>query len=223
MGEAVILYGRSGVGKSRSLKEFNEDEIFLVQAIKKSLPFRKRFKYSMVSYNVALILDQLAKMPCKTAVIDDAGYIMSSEFMKGHRNLKGNASFELYNDIADHFWQLINGIKALPDDVVVYVIMHEETTDYGETKLRTIGKLLNDKCNIEGMLTIVLRCVIEDGKHIFVTQNLGNDISKSPEEMFELKMPNDLKAVDTAIREYYGWEEEEKTDEEDNTKQAKEN
>ena len=83
-------------------------------------------------------------------------------------------------------------------------MMHEDTNDYGDTKLKTIGKLLNDKVCIEGMCTIVLRCVIEDNNHYFITQNMGNDISKSPEEMFDLKIENDLKAVDDTIRDYYG-------------------
>lgn len=204
MGEAVIIYGRSGSGKSRSLKNFGSEEILLVQAIKKTLPFRNNFKYSFVSRNVKLIMEQLRKMPMKTAVIDDAGYILTGEFMDKHRNLKGSSSFDLYNDVADHFWELINGIKQLPEDVIVYIIMHEDTNDYGDTKLRTIGKLLNDKVCIEGMCTIVLRCVVENKEHIFVTQNTGNDVTKSPEDMFELKIPNDLKMVDDAIREYYG-------------------
>lgn len=203
MGEAVIIYGRSGSGKSRSLKNFGSEEILLVQAIKKTLPFRNNFKYSFVSRNVKLIMEQLRKMPMKTAVIDDAGYILTGEFMDKHRNLKGSSSFDLYNDVADHFWELINGIKQLPEDVIVYIIMHEDTNDYGDTKLRTIGKLLNDKVCIEGMCTIVLRCVVENKEHIFVTQNTGNDVTKSPEEMFELKIPNDLKFVDSAIRAYY--------------------
>lgn len=203
MGEAVIIYGRSGSGKSRSLKNFGSEEILLVQAIKKTLPFRNNFKYSFVSRNVKLIMEQLRKMPMKTAVIDDAGYILTGEFMDKHRNLKGSSSFDLYNDVADHFWELINGIKQLPEDVIVYIIMHEDTNDYGDTKLRTIGKLLNDKVCIEGMCTIVLRCVVENKEHIFVTQNTGNDVTKSPEDMFELKIPNDLKAVDSAIRAYY--------------------
>ena len=35
MGVAVLIYGRSGSGKSRSLKNFAEDEIFLVNVIGK--------------------------------------------------------------------------------------------------------------------------------------------------------------------------------------------
>ena len=206
MGEVVLIYGRSGSGKSRSLCNFAEDEIFLVQTIKKRLPFRKQFKYTLVSDSVLTIMAQLQKMPLKVAVIDDAGYLMTNEFMKRHSGgKKGSSSFDLYNDIADSFWNLLNSVKTLPDDVIVYIIMHEDTNDYGETKLRTIGKLLNDKVCIEGMCTVVLRCVIEGDQHYFLTQGTGTDVSKSPEGLFdELKIPNDLKAVDSAIRNYWG-------------------
>lgn len=206
MGEVVLIYGRSGSGKSRSLVNFGEDEIFLVQTIKKRLPFRKAFKYSMVTDKVDTIMAGLQKMPTKVAVIDDAGYLMTNEFMKRHSGgKKGSSSFDLYNDIADSFWNLLNSVKALPDDVIVYIIMHEDTNDYGETKLRTIGKLLNDKVCIEGMCTVVLRCVIEGDQHFFLTQGTGTDVSKSPEGMFdELKIENDLKTVDERIRLYWG-------------------
>ena len=142
------------------------------------------------------------------AVIDDAGYLMTSQFMAGHSQpKKGASSFDLYNDIADGFWKLIREIKALPDDVNVYLMMHEETNDYGDTRLRTIGKLLNDKVCIEGMSTIVLRCVTVGKDHMFRTQTDGSDITKTPEEMFvESTVENDLKAVDDAIRAYYSEE-----------------
>lgn len=206
MGECVFVYGKSGSGKSRSLINFGEDEIFLVNTIGKRLPFRSKFKYEIKTDDFGKIVNGLRKMPTKTAVIDDSGYLMTNAFMRGHSAPKsGSSTFDLYNDIADSFWSLITIIKnELPDDVIVYMIMHEDTTDYGETKLRTIGKLLSEKVCIEGMSTVVLRCAVRDGKHLFITQSDGNDISKSPEGMFELEIENDLKAVDTAIREYWG-------------------
>lgn len=206
MGECVFVYGKSGSGKSRSLINFGEDEIFLVNTIGKRLPFRSKFKYEIKTDDFNKIANGLRKMPTKTAVIDDSGYLMTNAFMRGHSAPKsGSSTFDLYNDIADSFWSLITIIKnELPDDVIVYMIMHEDTTDYGETKLRTIGKLLSEKVCIEGMSTVVLRCAVRDGKHLFITQSDGNDISKSPEGMFELEIENDLKAVDTAIREYWG-------------------
>ena len=206
MGECVFVYGKSGSGKSRSLINFGEDEIFLVNTIGKRLPFRSKFKYEIKTDDFNKIANGLRKMPTKTAVIDDSGYLMTNAFMRGHSAPKsGSSTFDLYNDIADSFWSLITVIKnELPDDVIVYMIMHEDTTDYGETKLRTIGKLLSEKVCIEGMSTVVLRCVVRDGKHLFITQSDGNDISKSPEGMFELEIENDLKFVDDSIRSYWG-------------------
>ena len=206
MGECVFVYGKSGSGKSRSLINFGEDEIFLVNTIGKRLPFRSKFKYEIKTDDFSKIANGLRKMPTKTAVIDDSGYLMTNAFMRGHSAPKsGSSTFDLYNDIADSFWSLITVIKnELPDDVIVYMIMHEDTTDYGETKLRTIGKLLSEKVCIEGMSTVVLRCVVRDGKHLFLTQSDGSDIRKSPEGMFDREIENDLKSVDSTIREFWG-------------------
>jgi len=203
----VILYGKSGSGKSRSLKNFAKDEIVFVNVERKLLPFRNKFEYELKSDDVATIKKWLLKMPTKSAVIDDAGYIMTNQFMTGHSAPKsGSSSFDLFNDIADSFWSLIEFIKNnLPEDVIVYIVLHESTNDYGDTKLRTIGKLLDEKVCIEGMTTIVIRCMSENGRHFFRVRTDGSDITKSPEDMFEeTEIENDLKAVDTAIRDYYG-------------------
>lgn len=206
MGVGVLIYGRSGSGKSRSLKSFAEDEIFLVNVIGKPLPFPGRFRYCIKSDNYNTIKNGLKKMPSKVAVIDDAGYLLTNTFMRGHSAPKsGSSSFDLYNDIADAFWGLLRFVQdELPEDVIVYLLMHEATSDYGETKLRTIGKLLDEKVCVEGMVSIALRCMVEGGRHYFRTQSSGMDISKSPEGMFETEIENDLKAVDTRIREYWG-------------------
>lgn len=206
MGIPVLIYGRSGSGKSRSLKGFGEEEIFLFNVVGKPLPFPGRFKYATKTDNYNTIWKGLSTMSTKAAVIDDAGYLLTNTFMRGHSAPKsGSSSFDLYNDIADNFWRLLRLIQNnLPEDVIVYILMHENTSDYGETKLRTIGKLLDEKVCIEGMVTICLRCMVEGDRHFFRTQSSGVDISKSPEGMFDLEIENDLKAVDTRIREYWG-------------------
>lgn len=206
MAQCVIIYGKSGSGKSRSLKNFNEDEILLVNVEDKALPFRNKFKNVINTDNMTVIANALKEMKQNVAVIDDAGYIMVNMFMARHRNMRGGAVYELYNDIADVFYSLIKFIKReLPPEKIVYIIMHEDTvSETGQTKLKTIGKLLDDKCCIEGKVTIVLRCISEDGKHYFKTMTDGTDITKAPEGMFDNEyIDNDLKAVDIAIREYY--------------------
>ena len=202
MGEGVIIYGKSGSGKSRSLLNFKEDEIFLVNVIGKRMPFPKKFKYELKSDNVQQIKDKLKAMPCKVAVIDDAVYLMTNTFMRGHG--KGD-QFALYNQIGDSIWGLLRFIKLeLPDDVLVYLMMHEDADDFGNTKLRTIGKLLDQKVCIEGMVTICLHCITKGKEHLFVTNSNGLGVEKSPEAMFDYEIPNDLKLVDNRIREFWG-------------------
>lgn len=206
MGECVIIYGKSGSGKSRSLKEFAEDEILFINTVNKRLPFQKQFKYEYKTADVAKVKNALKKMPTKTAVIDDFGYQQTARFMAEHTKKQGGSQFDLYNNIADDAYGLIMFIKEeLPDDVIVYLIMHEETSDYGDTKLKTIGKLLDQKVCVEGLVTVCLRAMKEGtNKYFFRTQSDGADISKSPEGMFDLQIDNDLKAVDVAIRNYWG-------------------
>lgn len=209
MAEPILIYGKSGSGKSRSLKNFKDDEIFFVNVISKRLPFPKKFKYEAKTTNYQTIKEQLAKMPCKIAVIDDAGYLMTNTFMSGHNNPKsGGSTFDLFNKIGDEFWDLILFIKKnLPEDVRVYFIMHELSNDIGEVKVRTIGKLLDEKVCIEGMFTVCLHCMTTGQRHYFKTQGGSNDIAKSPEDMFELEIDNDLKMVDDRIVEFYGFKE----------------
>lgn len=205
MGEPILIYGKSGSGKSRSLINFGEEEILFVNVISKRLPLPKKFKYELKSRNYATIKNQLAKMPCKVAVIDDAGYLQTNTFMNGHSNpKKGGSTFDLFNQIGDEFWDLILFVKEqLPEDVLVYFIMHEISNDLGEVKVRTVGKLLDEKVCVEGMFTICLHCMTDGTKHYFKTQGGSNDIAKSPEGMFDLEIENDLKTVDTTVREYY--------------------
>lgn len=208
MAEPILIYGKSGSGKSRSLKNFGEKELFLINVMSKRLPFQKKFSYELKTANYETIKNQLKKMTCKIAVIDDAGYLMTNTFMAGHANPKGGSgTFDLFNTIGDQFWGLIQFIKKdLPEDVRVYFMMHEISNDIGEIKLRTIGKLLDEKVCIEGLFTICLHCLTNGTKHYFKTQGGTNDIAKSPEDMFDLEIENDLKMVDDRIVEFYGFE-----------------
>ena len=82
--------------------------------------------------------------------------------------------------------------------------MHEDVNEFGDIKPKTIGKMLDEKICLEGLFTIVLRCVMSAGEHKFITQSDGGAVSKSPMGMFaDLSIDNDLLLVDNAIRDYY--------------------
>jgi hypothetical protein len=207
MGIPVLIYGKSGAGKSRSLKGFKDDEIYLVNVLGKPLPFKGAFKYVTTSDQLQTIMAGLASMEkqgIKTAVVDDFGYIMTNMFMRSHGS---GDQFKLYNQIGDTVWTFINYIQssAVAPDAIVYLIMHEDLNDDGTTKLRTIGKLLDQKVCIEGMVTVCLHAAIKGDRYVFETQSNGATIAKSPEGMFpEPEIANDLKLVDDAIRSYWG-------------------
>lgn len=208
MGLPVLIMGRSGSGKSASLRNFDKD-VFVVNVNKKPLPFKNNAHlkvYNCDEYlKIKSALSQAYEKDIKTAVIDDAGYLLTSKFMAGHRQAKGNSQFDLYNEIADNFYNLIKFISDdLPEDMIVYVTMHEEMNDMGYSKPKTIGKLLDDKVCVEGMFTIVFHSMKLDGKYVFATNTDGLDVTKSPIGMFsETYVDNDLQKIDSVIREYY--------------------
>lgn len=201
----VLIIGKSGAGKSMSLRNcINNSKWGLIRVLNKPLPFKGKIG-GIISDNYRVILGTLSKCKAKSIVIDDAGYLITNTFMRSHSTAgAGNKVFNLYNNLADEFWQMLQYIISLPADKIVYVIMHEDIDDYGNIKAKTIGKLLDEKVCIEGMFTIVLRAVHQQGTYKFVTQSEGGAISKSPIGLFDTEeIDNDLKAVDDKIRQYY--------------------
>ena len=208
MGVPVLIMGRSGSGKSASLRNSSED-IFVININRKPLPFKANEHLKVMNCDeflkIKASLQAAYEKGLRVAVIDDAGYLMTSKFMSGHRQAKGNSQFDLYNEIADNFYNLIKYIADdLPEDMIVGVIMHEEMNEMGYTKPKTIGRLLDDKVCIEGMFTIVLHALKIDGKYQFATNTDGLDVTKSPIGMFETEyIDNDFQLVVNKIREYY--------------------
>lgn len=206
MAVPVLLIGKSGAGKSASLRNcVGNKEFNVINVLDKPFPFKGKINSGPTDdYNQ--VMKWLIQFPGKSIIIDDAGYLITNMFMNGHSNAgAGNGVFSFYNKIGDHFWNLIEFIKkSVPADKIVYVVMHEDTDDFGNIRPKTIGKLLDEKVCIEGMFTIVLRAVVQNGKHIFLTQSSGSDVAKTPMGMFETaEIDNDITVVDKAIREYY--------------------
>lgn len=202
----VLIIGKSGSGKSASLRNCVDNPNFnVINVIGKQFPFRGHIP-SLTTDDYQQVMEAIFKSNAKSIVIDDAGYLITNMFMKGHSNAgAGNAVFAFYNKVGDYFWNLIEFIKhKVSEQKIVYVIMHEDTDDFGNIKPKTIGKLLDDKVCVEGMFTVVLRSVTENGKHLFYTQSSNNDVAKTPIGMFEqLTIDNDLAYIDQVIREYY--------------------
>lgn len=207
----VLIIGRSGSGKTYSLKNFKPDEIGVVSIEKGRLPFKSDLTvtrlrtfsdedYSPAQLNAARYawLEQIiSKSKVRAIAIDDSQYLLANELFDRAKE-KG---YDKFTDMAANFRNLIKFVNELPEeDKIVYFLHHSEADVDGKEKIKTIGKMLDEKLCVEGCFDIVIYC--QDNK--FYTQANGQSTAKTPEGMFELEIPNDLKFVDQTIREYYG-------------------
>lgn len=200
MGIPVLILGESGSGKSCSLRNFNKEDLVIYNIAGKPLPFRKTLN---VANNVTYtqIKNNMAKGNFKTYVIDDSQYLMAFESFEHAKEL----GYGKFTNMALNFKDLIDFIiKKTPDDCIVYMLHHTELADNGKLKAKTLGKMLDNQLTVEGLFSIVLLCQIEGSEHFFITNSDGTNPAKSPMDMFEMRIDNDLKMVDTKIREYYG-------------------
>lgn len=204
MATAVLIMGESGSGKSASLRNFAPNEISVFNVTSKPLPF-KQGKTKIPKIDNATYTDianALANPNKRAYVIDDAGYLLSFEMFK-RANETGYSKF---TDMAKNFFDMLDFINTkLPNDIIVYITMHtEDDSEMHRVKVKTIGKMLDQNLKIEGLFSIVLRAVQTEDGYKFVTRDDMVSTAKSPIGMWEEDMiDNDLKAVDTTIREYY--------------------
>lgn len=218
MGTPALILGDSGAGKSYSLRNFTPDEVILLQCIPKMLPFRatgwklngKELPDGSVQRGNIIrfdawdaVLDSINRMVLsktrRVLVIDDFHVVMQHEnMMRAYQT-----GYQKFTEMADHVWQIIMSATRLPDDFRVYFLAHTEESD-GKIRMKTTGKMLNEKLTPEGYFSIVLRAIKKDGKHVFLIKGDDNDTAKAPPDLFPglTEMDNDLKAVDVAITEF---------------------
>lgn len=210
MGIPVLILGESGCGKSTSMRNLNTDDTVIVQPIRKRLPFRNSFtemskeggqiKATDNAEMICKLMTGAASAGKKVFIIDDFQYVMANEFMRRSKE----KSYDKFNDIGFNAWSIINHAQAVTGDMRVYFMSHVETDMSGKTKIKTIGKMLDEKITLEGMFTIVLGADVTDGRYTFSTQNNGSNTVKSPMDMFEsMNIDNDLQMIDNTIVEYY--------------------
>lgn len=207
MSIAVMVLGQSGTGKSTSLRNMNPAETLLIQVIPKPLPFRsKEWRLVkdggnvIVANNAESICQAMRKTSRPIVIIDDLQYLLATEFMdRAHE--KG---YEKFTEMARHYYDVLTTATTLAPNKRVYLLSHTDTSEQGQVKAKTIGKLLDEKITVEGLVTIVLRTHVINGQYVFSTRNSGSDTVKTPMGLFaDEHIENDLMAVDNAITEYY--------------------
>lgn len=234
MANGIAVVGDSGSGKSTSISQIEElniiglkpEETFIINVKGKPLPMRGwKQKYKAIDLSKppivgnylattdsALIIKTLQfinvnRPDIKHVVLDDGQYVMSEEFMANA--LK--AGYDKFNRMAKNMYDIINTGINMRDDLNFILMTHDDEED-GKSKIKTLGKMLDDKVNLAGLFTVVLytttKTSMQGTQYFFVTNKHIDDrgihiMAKSPIGMFEEKLiPNDMGFVLEKIEEY---------------------
>jgi hypothetical protein len=225
MSNFCIIMGDSGSGKSTSIKSLDPKETIIMNVLGKRLPFKgSKSMYNSEKKNIFAVSDWKTlityiesisknKKNIKNIIIDDATYVMRTEFF----NRSEERGFDKFNELADHFRKLIATCSAMRDDLNIFMMLHIEPIEADDKivsyKCSSVGKLLDKMYNPVESVAVVLFCKPKfDDKGVptygFWTHKkvvTGIELPcKTPDGMFEEDfIPNDLGIVIKAMNEYY--------------------
>ena len=153
----VLIIGRSGSGKTYSLKNFKADEVGVISVEKGRLPFRSDIKVAKVpkdptkgearvaaqlnAAKYSWIMRTIQNAKTKSIVIDDSQYLLVNELF----DRTYEKGYDKFTSMAQKFRDLIHFINELEDeDKIVYFLHHSELDTDGREKVKTIGKMLDE-------------------------------------------------------------------------------
>jgi hypothetical protein len=210
MSIATLILGSSGTGKSTSLRNLDPAKTLLIQCIKKPLPFKAdgwKIRVTDKSAGNVFQTSEPAKIekimrssPHEIIVIDDYQAVMVNELM----SRSSEKGYDKFTDIGKNAWNIFNAAGDLAEHRRVYILAHTQTDDFGQVRMKTVGKLVDQHIVPEGFFTIVLRTEVINSNYKFSTQTNGQDCAKSPMSMFsDMHIDNDLMVVDKTIVDFY--------------------
>lgn len=225
MANNVIILGKSGSGKSSSIKTLNPKETVIINVLRKKLPFKgsqslynadNKNLFNVDDYTqVISLLQSIDKSAphVKNVILDDVIYTMRKEYFRRAKE----TGYGKYTELAQHFQQMIQTCEMMREDINVFFILHSEdiqsdkiTTGY---KVSTIGSLIDNQYNPVEVVPMVLYSAVKyddkgNASYGFYTHRTMEGTveipAKSPAEMFEEDfIPNDLGYVVKKMNEYY--------------------
>lgn len=225
MANVVILLGKSGTGKSTSIKTLNPEETVIINVLGKKLPFKgsgnlynadKKNLFRIEDYQQLINLLQACdkQSHIKNVILDDVIYVMRKEFFKRAKE----AGYGKFTELAQHFQQVISTCEQMRDSINVFLVLHSEDVQSDKTltgyKVATVGAMLDNQYNPIEVVPMVLYSAIkfdDKGKPTYgfythaTMEGTVQIPAKTPDGMFEEDfIPNDLGAVVKAMNEYYG-------------------
>ena len=221
MSKVIGVMGESGSGKTTAMRNLDPSITFYIDCDKKGLNWKgwksqfnqdnKNYwasdSFTVVSSLLRKINEQDNLKHIKYVVIDTINGLMVAEEMRilAMKGGSGNESRNMWTDLAQHGWELINQCLVLRDDLTVILLAHSETIsdDNGivKTRIKTNGRKL-EKLVLESKMTTVVWSVRQDGKYKFILSADGSTC-KVPLGAFEKdECENDIMTVIKALEEY---------------------
>ena len=154
MGIAVLVLGESGSGKTASLRNFEENDVSILNVASKPLPFRNKNKLKMANKaTYTMIKGAVSSGRTPSYVIDDAQYLMAFESF----DKVNETGFTKFTQMAKNYEEMLRYIQEETDpNVIVYVLQHIDKDEDGKIKAKTLGKMLDQQLTVEGLFSIVL-------------------------------------------------------------------
>ena len=226
MSRIIGIVGPSGSGKTTSLRNINHSKTFFINVSKKDPPFKgwksvySPFGNDSLDGNIynedsahkivtAMKYVDQKREDIDIIVVDDCQYIMAAEFM----NRAKESGWQKFTDIGKNMWDVINTARNLKRDLTVIFTFHDEEITEGyvkRSKIKTIGKMVDEKVTLEGLFTIVLFTSVridpqtKEPEFLFQTKTDGTNTCKTPMGMFDkMYVANDMVKVLESINSYY--------------------
>lgn len=222
----VLIVGRSGTGKSTSIRNLPCDSTIIVNTEKKVLPFKsaKNFKmqvspkyfapmgWSPLNPELALdsssfVYNWFRALQSKADFLVLESWTSTTEMIDDWAN-KCFTGFDQWKNYNAAIMWLVHSMKQANKQLFVIGIEEWITMDDGTSERHLAVKGKQHRGMIEKEFSIVLWSDVKlhDGKPIFHfrTTTDGERPCKAPHEMFnDILIPNDLLEVNKAIRTYY--------------------
>jgi hypothetical protein len=213
MARMILLYGKSGAGKSTSLRNLPSDKTYVIKPNNKAMPFpggSVRYKAEGEKKNVVMTKD-VSKIPGllktiatkypdkKYIVVEDFTHFLNARTLS--TDFRAEGGFGRWNDFGADVYEAIAGAsEQIRPDLNIIIIGHVESKDDGMMNFKTSGKLLDREVDIPSYFTYQfyahIRKTTEGKHHLFMTNGTGLIEAKTPMGFFlNENVPNDMMKI----------------------------